>query len=64
MKKSTFQTTLVCIFLLSLSDAVKASGEPFPIGAKSWGMANATVAVADQNSVFNNPAGLGFIKKK
>ena len=40
-----------------------ASGEPFPIGARSWGMGNATVAVVDNYSVFNNPAGLGFLKE-
>ncbi|RYU96597.1 hypothetical protein [Emticicia agri] len=39
----------------------RASGEPFPIGARSWGIGNATVAVADKQSVFNNPAGLGFL---
>lgn len=39
-----------------------ASGEPFPMGARSWGIGNATVAIADRNSVFNNPAGLGFLQ--
>ncbi|CAH0997453.1 hypothetical protein EMA8858_03586 [Emticicia aquatica] len=39
-----------------------ASSEPFPIGARSWGIANANVAISDQNSVSNNPASLGFLK--
>ncbi len=39
-----------------------AAGEPFPMGARSWGIGNATAAVADRYSVFNNPAGLGFLK--
>jgi hypothetical protein len=43
--------------------AAFASGEPFPIGAKSWGIGNATVAIADRNSFFNNPAGLGFLQE-
>jgi hypothetical protein len=44
------------------SNLTFASGEPFPMGAKSWGIGNATVAIADNYSVFNNPAGLGFLK--
>lgn len=40
-----------------------ASGEPFPIGAKSWGIGNATVALADRNAIFSNPAGLGFLEE-
>ncbi len=50
------------IFLLK-TNLILASGEPFPIGAKSWGMGNTTAALADHNSVFNNPAGLGFLKE-
>lgn len=42
---------------------ILASGEPFPIGAKSWGIGNATTAIADRNSIFSNPAGLGFLKE-
>jgi hypothetical protein len=40
-----------------------ASGEPFPMGARSWGIGNATVAIADNYAFFNNPAGLGFLKE-
>lgn len=50
------------IFIMK-TNLILASGEPFPIGAKSWGIGNATVALADRNSVFNNPAGLGFLKE-
>jgi len=59
-----WKTLVFCgtIFLLK-THLIFASGEPFPIGAKSWGIGNATVALADRNSVFNNPAGLGFLKE-
>ena len=50
------------LLLLSIKNLTFASGEPFPIGAKSWGMGNATVAISDRFSIFNNPAGLGFLK--
>jgi len=59
-----WKTLVFCgmIFLLK-TNLILASGEPFPIGAKSWGIGNATAALADRNSVFNNPAGLGFLKE-
>jgi hypothetical protein len=59
-----WKTLIFCgiVFLLK-TNLILASGEPFPIGAKSWGIGNATVALADRNSVFNNPAGLGFLKE-
>ena len=50
------------LLLVFLKNIALASGEPFPMGAKSWGMGNATVAVSDRFSIFNNPAGLGFLK--
>lgn len=52
---------IVGFFIVLCINQVHASGEPFPIGARSWGMGNATVALADRQSVFNNPAGLGFL---
>ncbi|MBA4852322.1 hypothetical protein [Emticicia sp. BO119] len=52
--------TFYCVAVFS-ADYSRASGEPFPIGARSWGLGNATAAIADKQSVFNNPAGLGFI---
>lgn len=49
-------------FLLFLPTFVYATGEPYPIGARSWAMGNSLVAVADRHSIFNNPAGLGFLQ--
>lgn len=37
-----------------------ATGDPFPIGAQSWGMANAVVAHPHSQSFFYNPAGLAY----
>jgi hypothetical protein len=54
-----FLLTISVIFWATIAFA---SGEPFPMGARSWGIGNATVAIADRNSVFNNPAGLGFLQ--
>ncbi len=54
---------IFCIITIPHSTLTFASGEPFPMGAKSWGIGNATVAIADNYSVFNNPAGLGFLKE-
>jgi hypothetical protein len=55
------------IFLLLLlcaaSAEVVAQAFPFPIGARSWGIANATVAGADFSSGFNNIAGLGGLRE-
>lgn len=39
-----------------------AGGEPFPIGARSWGMGNTLVAIPNSQSFYNNPAGLGFLE--
>ncbi|WP_337042820.1 hypothetical protein [Emticicia sp. 17c] len=55
------KTLLIGGFYLLVCSGVRASGEPFPIGARSWGLANATAAMADKQSVFNNPAGVGFL---
>lgn len=59
-----WKTLVFCgmMFLLK-TNLILASGEPFPIGAKSWGIGNATAALADRNSIFSNPAGLGFLKE-
>jgi hypothetical protein len=53
---------LLILLLFFVKNLAFANGEPFPIGAKSWGMGNATVAISDRFSIFNNPAGLGFLK--
>lgn len=52
---------LIYLIILFRSFNCHASGDPFPIGARSWGIGNAVVAIADKQSVFNNPAGLGFL---
>lgn len=57
--KTFFFCWIICLFY---SKWAVASGDPFPMGARSWGIGNATVAISDNYSVFNNPAGLGFIK--
>lgn len=57
-----FSFILFCFLSFSEKKAF-ATGEPFPIGARSWAMGNATVALSDYNSFFNNPAGLGFLKE-
>jgi len=54
--------SILCFLFYAFPDVAFASGEPFPIGARSWGMGNATVAMGDYQSVFNNPAGVGFLK--
>ncbi len=58
--KTIVFSLIICLFH---SNFIFASGEPFPMGARSWGIGNATVAIADNYSVFNNPAGLGFLKE-
>ena len=57
-------TRLFTLLLSLFSLSAFASGEPFPIGAKSWAMGNALVAVPHQQSYFNNPAGLSFLQDK
>jgi hypothetical protein len=53
---------LTPLLLLLIQGTAFASGEPYPIGARSWAMGNSLVAVADRFSVINNPAGLGFLQ--
>lgn len=35
-------------------------GDPFPIGARSWGVGNAVVALPHEQSFFYNPAGIAY----
>jgi hypothetical protein len=53
--------SFIFTFFLIWSVSVKslADGFPFPIGARSWGIGNASVARSDYSSVSNNIAGLG-----
>ncbi len=46
--------------MLLISPAVFGNGDPFPIGARSWGLGNAVVASPGNESFFYNPAGIGF----
>lgn len=51
------------LFLCTPSVKVCAQTFPFPVGARSWGIGNATVARADFTSGFNNIAGLGGLSE-
>lgn len=48
---------LVCSCTL-ISTTLRAADAPGPAGARAWGMANTSVAVADRFAVFNNQAAL------
>jgi len=50
-----------CLLLIIL--AVKAGNDDLPIGARSAGLANASVTLSDVWSVHHNQAGLGFLEK-
>ncbi len=49
--------------LLALAEAY-AGGDPFPVGGRSWGMANASATLADGWSLWNNAAGLAQVKDR
>ncbi len=49
----------VLVIFISNSFSVLAQNGPAAIGARSWGIANATVSESDVNAIFNNVAGLG-----
>ena len=50
------------LFLVLLS-AVNAGNDDLPVGARSAGLANASVTLSDAWSVHHNQAGLGFLEK-
>lgn len=50
------------VIFLVISSKSFADGSPFPVGARTWGLANATVARFDYYAIGNNVAGLGGIK--
>lgn len=54
---------LLIISLLAFTE-VRASGDPFPLGARAWGMANASVTLTDGWSLWNNTAGLAQVKDR
>lgn len=39
-----------------------ANFDPFPIGARGWGLGNALVAMPTNQTFFYNPAGLGYLE--
>lgn len=53
---------LLFSLFLALTIRVCGSGDPFPIGARALGLANAAVTLTDSWSLFNNPAGIAGIK--
>jgi len=53
----------LAFFFLIWSDRLFAGGENFPVGARSAGVANASVCFSDVWSAFNNQAGLPGVKK-
>ncbi len=55
-------TLLLFIYLGSYAYS-SADGFPFPMGARSWGIGNATVARPDFTSGFTNMAGLGGLSE-
>jgi hypothetical protein len=54
---------LFSYYFLFLILAVKAGNDDLPIGARSAGLANASVTLSDVWSVHHNQAGLGFLEK-
>lgn len=55
-RQKNFKLIFFC--LLALFTEASAQINPFSIGARSWGIANATVASKDSYSIYNNVAGL------
>jgi hypothetical protein len=49
-------------FLLAIHSAF-GSGDPYPAGARAWGLGNAAATLADSWSLFNNPAGISGVSQ-
>lgn len=58
MRKPYWLSFLFLFIVTRLS----ASGDPSPAGARTWGLGNSAVTLADSWSLFNNPAGLSGVK--
>ncbi|HNW99475.1 MAG TPA: hypothetical protein PKK00_13800 [Bacteroidales bacterium] len=54
---------IISFFLLIIGINLFATGENFPVGGRSAGMANASVTLNDFWSIYNNQSGLCGIKK-
>lgn len=63
MKHMTLKTYMLLIMAFCLVNKTKATDFDRPVGARGWGLANATVTLSDIWSVQNNQAGLGFLKQ-
>lgn len=61
MAKPLLLTLLVG--LLAIAGA-RAGGDPFPLGARAWGMAGASATLTDGWSLWNNAAGLAGVKDR
>lgn len=53
---------LFFVFLTAFHPSL-ASGDPIAGGARSWGLGNASVTVADRWSIFNNAAGMTGVER-
>ncbi|WP_159469592.1 hypothetical protein [Dyadobacter sp. 3J3] len=58
-RQKNFLRSFVIFSIISFKSF--ADGNPFPIGARAWGLANATVARSDYYAIGNNIAGLAGI---
>ncbi len=59
LKKTTL---IVCLFVLTIPDFLIAGGDNRPAGSRSAALGNASVAISDVWSVFNNQAGLANLE--
>jgi hypothetical protein len=58
-RQKNFLRSFVIIFTISYR--AFADGNPFPVGARAWGIANAAIARLDYYAIGNNVAGLGGV---
>ena len=49
------------VIFIAITYRAFADGNPFPVGARAWGLANAAIARSDYYAIGNNVAGLGGI---
>jgi len=55
---------VLLLFFFLIHFFAKAFQEPFPIGARSWALGNASVSLIDPNAFYNNPASMAFLENK
>ena len=62
--KKTLRNIVLCIVLITCTNGVcHAGGDNYPLGARSAGMATASVVLTDIWSSANNQAGLGYLER-